>query len=109
VYIELADRITVYVIGIPVVSDIDKNSGDQDIVIFPSPSTGKLTIKFPVSINKFFLLISSIAGQIILEKVFEPKSGIETLDIDLTGFASGTYIIRFQTDEKTYLKKIMLQ
>lgn len=90
------------------VSDIANYSGDSDFIIFPSPSPGKFTIKLPGSmIDGFSLNISSLTGIKILEKKYDTR--FSRLDIDLTEFAPGIYIISIQSNEKTYTKKIIIQ
>ena len=57
----------------------------------------------------FSLKISTLTGIKVLEKKYDTSSSMEILDIDLTEFVPGIYIISIQSNEKTYTKKIVIQ
>lgn len=94
----------------PLLSGVEKELDMEEMIIFPSPSSGKFTIKWPGMPNTgFSLKISTLSGITILEKTFEKSPGRETLDIDLPEIIPGTYVISVQSDEKKYSKKITIQ
>jgi|GEM_PF-3696411 len=66
---------------------------NQNIKVYPIPSTGELTIECPSGIE--FKLYNS-AGQLVKE--FFPNNSISTLN--LTEFAAGTYIAVFLESNK---------
>jgi len=107
-YTEAGERI-IFTVD-PLISALDKNSGEKDMIIFPSPASGKFTIKMPDSgSTNFSLTISTLAGINVLEKTYEIPSSMETLDVDLKEFIPGIYIISLQSNEKKYTKRIIIR
>jgi hypothetical protein len=83
---------------------------DNDMLIYPSPAISELIIKLPGSLTEHFSLkISTVTGINVLEKLYESRSTVQTLDIDLSTFTPGIYIVALQSNEKTYTKKIIIQ
>ena len=75
-----------------------KNYPNKDIYIIPNPAKDHITIEIS---EKSDLEISNIHGQII--KRIESLTG--NADIDISGFASGVYIIRALTNKGIITKK----
>jgi acid phosphatase type 7 len=94
----------------PIISRIDKNTGEPGIIIYPSPASGQFRITLPGSINgSFSLNISTLTGIKVMEKKYDTPSSNESLEIDLKECIPGIYIISIQSNEKTFTKRIIIQ
>ncbi|MEA3452601.1 MAG: BspA family leucine-rich repeat surface protein, partial [Bacteroidota bacterium] len=77
---------------------------DLGISIYPNPTSGKLTIKNEqLIINN--LEITDITGKTIFNSQFSTLNS--QLEIDLSSFESGIYLISIQTDKEIFTTKII--
>ncbi len=71
-------------------SGITSNAGDEIMIIYPSPSSGKFTIMIPGSVKgRFSLNISTPAGTSVMEKKYDPHASGEPLEIRSEKLRSG--------------------
>ena len=65
------------------------------VSIFPNPVVSKFTVKFNgvLKANQQTLKIVSATGQVLLTKEFSKTQLLSGQDIDISGFASGVYIV----------------
>ncbi|MDD5569955.1 MAG: T9SS type A sorting domain-containing protein [Bacteroidales bacterium] len=82
----------------------DKNSG---IEIFPNPNTGKFYLNFENKNNSpMKLQITDLLGKIVFSEI--SNSGAIGI-IDLSGYPNGMYLLKLQTNDKIYYRKILLE
>ncbi len=88
------------------------NTGIDDIntpdpVIYPIPSNGMLFIKGldVIQNNSIAVTVDNMLGKRLLEKHISPR---ETIQLDLSDFLKGMYIIRFSWDNKQITKQIII-
>ena len=74
---------------------------DQEIVIYPNPSTGKITIK--AEDVKLIQIVNSV-GKLIEQYKLEK----ETISINLSEQANGLYFIKFIGKKSTTVRKVMI-
>ncbi|OFY80957.1 MAG: hypothetical protein A2281_12930 [Bacteroidetes bacterium RIFOXYA12_FULL_38_20] len=81
--------------------------GDNDaITIYPNPNDGKFMIKGEVNTTKNVnITIFSATGNKIL--TLTSPNGKISREIDLSGFANGTYIVQVEFNNTHYTKKII--
>lgn len=79
----------------------------QDIRVYPNPSTGIFSIEFPGSFRDFSLSITDIRGNALLSREYTVNRHKETLD--LSGFSDGFYVIRIKTPDRIILRKILIR
>jgi len=90
--------------GIAVVSL--ENQDNNLINIYPNPSNGIFYLDYKnLNSEKLEISIVDLTGKIIYSKYIENNN----LEIDLTNFSKGLYIISFKTDSKIYRQKIVLE
>lgn len=81
------------------------SSSDLGLQVFPNPSSGKIMVSYPVSIENAMLKIISSTGQIV------HKSRINTLDfqstIDIQKFPSGVYIVVLESGTNRQCQKFI--
>jgi len=87
------------------VNDLNKNS----IVVNPNPSNGQFTINFENTTGEIINIdIITYLGQTV--KTINAGSGeIIKENINLSSYTKGIYFIIIKTDNKTYMKKLILK
>jgi hypothetical protein len=84
-----------FVLYDPTLSATDPVFSESSISIFPNPSNGIFTLN--VSTNRtdnYYLTIYNAAGQLVWQEQLSAFNGSRRLNIDLSGYASGLYIVR---------------
>ncbi|HEX6914296.1 MAG TPA: carboxypeptidase-like regulatory domain-containing protein [Chitinophagaceae bacterium] len=72
----------------PVDNTITQNNG---VKIYPNPSAGRFTVSFKSAVNEIF--ITDFTGKILLR--VEAGGKQEKFSVDLSGFPSATYLVRY--------------
>lgn len=85
--IDQSDQIVDVTLEAEVSSVVTVNNQHPDIVIFPNPSQGRVTINSEMIIEK--LVIADLTGRILMEQI--PES--DNFDINLNHIPSGVYLI----------------
>ena len=87
---------------------IDENFNSNDYLIYPNPTTGKISIKTnSISSKNINVSIYSVVGQQIWKN--NDNDIINgNLTIDLTGNLSGVYFVEITTNGKHSVQKIIL-
>jgi hypothetical protein len=71
-----------------------------NLMVFPNPTNGRLSVMFTGYLERYMLLVvHNSAGAEVLRKRIWHSSDTQKDEIDLTGFASGMYIIELITDK----------
>ncbi len=68
----------------------------------PNPTSSLLTLKFPKNIDKGTLNIYNTLGEVILSKIF---SSSNTLQIDVSNFSQGIYLVKINNQTKRFIKQ----
>jgi hypothetical protein len=84
-------------------------SSQNEIHVFPNPSTGITTVNFELeSTQDIILMVQNIAGQEIKHvSLGKRKNGIYTLDC--TSYSPGIYFITLQTDSEVLTEKLIVK
>jgi endonuclease I len=85
------------------IEDEEIISDSNEILIYPNPSDGNLTIGLGNSDKPYSIEIFSLSGQ----KNFE-KQNTKDSEITVSNLAGGTYILKIIQEEKTVTKKIII-
>ena len=80
---------------------------DNSINLFPNPTNDKVYIEIDGLRNDIDVIIHDINGKII--KPFKLIAGEKKLEIDVKGFASGVYNVKFVNKELSVTKKIIVR
>lgn len=70
----------------------------NDFKIYPNPATDNISISFENEINNFEISIFSIEGKLIYKTIANSKN----VNIDISEFTNGLYLIQIKSEEKTY-------
>lgn len=82
------------------------NDDSNQFLVYPNPSTGFISVKFPIENQNSALVIYNLAGQIVFE---ENTSGLEKMQLDLQGLASGTYAISFVSEGTVITERLVIR
>lgn len=63
----------------------------DEILIYPNPTDGKMTIEFPSRESRYHIEIMNASGQLLMNRDLE---NIAKLDIDLKPYGQGLYLIK---------------
>ena len=89
------------------VAVIDINETDA-VNVFPNPGNGLINVELSLNAADVKLMVTSIAGQQLLQKDLGTGSGSINEQLDLTQFAKGSYLLQVQTEGNTYFTKLIL-
>ena len=82
-----------------------RETGKQGI--YPNPSTGKFTLKFPFTDQKGInIQVYDVIGKSVLQKISMPV--VNELNIDISSFADGIYFIELRSCSSVMVKKILI-
>jgi hypothetical protein len=80
---------------------------EQDIAVFPNPSTGNITIRFKNAHNNNVLMhVYNTMGQMVYQTNFDNS---QNRDVNLTALGKGVYVCKFLVDGKQFVKRIVIQ
>lgn len=83
-----------------------EETGNIEFLIYPVPSQdGLLHIQVPVS-GSVIVEVLSLEGKMLLRS---KESNTQDVSINTGDLSSGTYVVRVIADDKTFIKKIILQ
>lgn len=91
-----------------VYSGVDnKPKAETQLLIYPNPSDGKMTIEMPTGNNKADkqIFIYNPVGSLVWQK----NSSSDMVQIDISSFPEGIYLVKVYSDGKSFTKKIILQ
>lgn len=98
------DSLTVWFIN-PTNTGITTNK-TESLIIYPNPSNGQFTIG-NISNNNFDIKIIDYQGRMVYNNSFNNINN--QVNIDLSGFAKGIYLLQFQTTEGITTKQIVVE
>ena len=77
------------------------------IIVYPNPNNGTFTVELPAVALKTTITVLDMYGQIIETRVIT-DSNIEKVNFSFDNLASGSYMIRVNSDGTTYDGKILI-
>ncbi|MCD4698579.1 MAG: T9SS type A sorting domain-containing protein, partial [Bacteroidales bacterium] len=83
---------------------------NQNILLYPNPSSGKLVIKIQkvLSENANLKILNSL-GEIMYQEYLEKSSVQKDINLNLKGFEPGVYFISIRNNELQFNKKLILK
>jgi len=93
----ICDGIVSAFTSIQTISTLDCKIGDmlltESLLVFPNPATDVITINIDEDITADNISVTDVQGNVVLNKVVKSNS----ISIDVSGLANGTYIVIAQT------------
>ncbi len=87
---------------------IENTNDAQEIILYPNPSKGMVSIIFPINTNgyKSIKLYSNTGSQVLINTI---RQSIDNeIQLDLSGLPNGLYIYQISNGMKTITGKINL-
>jgi len=71
----------------------------NDFGLYPNPTTGKFRLQFnsAVALNDVTINITSITGQLVMQKVVKHNGGTLTQELDMSSQARGVYVVELRS------------
>ncbi|MCF8373890.1 MAG: aryl-sulfate sulfotransferase [Bacteroidales bacterium] len=85
---------------------INEEGSDMDITLYPNPASEVLTIRFDGLYENIPIEIYSITGQLVYTEQMDTYKNIE---LDISTLNEGIYIIYFRTENRVYVRKLVIQ
>lgn len=83
----------------------DHTAGREQLIIYPNPSSGPVSVTLPTEIKGTIILkIMSPAGKILITSVYNAG---ETINPDLSSLGPGIYIVVAEGESKSFRQKII--
>ncbi len=76
------------------------------VKVFPNPTTGKCKVSLPNLQGSYSLLILDNFGKVLIEG---DNKDSRLVELDLSNFSKGIYLLQIITGEQTYFEKIIKQ
>ena len=90
------------------ISAVQSEETDENISIYPNPTTGKIKIVFSLQkAENVWLNLYDVQGKSLDLRDFEGKTGRNEMEYDLQNYPSGAYFVDFQSSEKREVLKVM--
>jgi hypothetical protein len=90
---------------ISLVGNTEVESGDNSFVLYPNPANGKLTITGLTQLSGNIIMYDQLGKQIYNQAIIPGQSSI---NLDLTSFTKGLYVVRIVTDNTDSVQKLMV-
>jgi len=88
---------------------IDDQAGIPHMIIFPNPTTGKISIEVPGLKENLSIEITDILGKKVRELTIHGKDGNTTSETDLSALPKGIYFISFHASNHQATEKLVLE
>ena len=87
---------------------LSKTNNYSEIFVFPNPTEDKLYVQINEEVSgEIYLKLFSDELQIVWRKEVNLQDGQHTLQLDVSGFAKGSYFLMVESNRKKWVKKII--
>lgn len=87
-----------------------RNNTDGSIQLIPNPAKESVNVVYTASVqDEYTILINSSRGERMLEKVVEVKKGMQSTHFDVSGLASGIYIVQILTKHEVFSERLIIE
>jgi hypothetical protein len=85
-------------------------SYSNDVILYPNPATGAVTINFNLNENSSInIKLSNLEGQTIYSKESNETAGIYSHTFTMDNYAKGIYFLSITTTKETIVRKVVLE
>lgn len=80
----------------------------KEFAVYPNPTSGALTLTLEVleSTKPLQLKVYSLIGQEMHSEVITPFSGVKKMQLDMTRFPKGIYMLEISNGDKSRIKRV---
>ncbi|WP_026465048.1 T9SS type A sorting domain-containing protein [Adhaeribacter aquaticus] len=89
---------------------IKESSLSAATLVYPNPSTGRITVTVPfIGNNQVLVKIYDAQGRVVYEELFKGIQGTFSNTFDLSSKGKGVYLLQISTENSSIIKKLLLQ
>ncbi len=86
------------------------SSSVKNIHVYPNPTDAYATMQFNAEISGVYMLqISDIVGRVIVENTGNANAGMNILNLDLSTYNKGIYLVTLKLADQTVTTKVVVQ
>lgn len=91
-------------------SSINTVSTTVAVTVAPNPATSNINVQYKANdIENIQIQIFNLSGVVMFNKAFNTNAGANVFPINISNYASGNYILKLVTKDKTYTSKFIKQ
>lgn len=93
------------------VDNLQKNSPLEQFQIFPNPTSDHVNITFSLEQGQEGMLVElrDVLGRLLVQKKIDAVSGLNALELNVSTFEAGNYILSLQSDRVLQSKSIIIR
>ena len=91
---------------VDIINGVSEFENDKLFSVYPNPTNGSITILYPPSFSEIKIEILNITGEVV--KMVDAND-LSSVNIDLSSFSKGIYLLKINTDSYFVIKKLMVQ
>ncbi len=100
---------TWYTVNVRVCTGVDEVDANIQIGLYPNPTTGLLHFAVEgLDGQQVDVAVFSLQGQRILSQQFENVGGGNAMQLDLNGYATGTYLVQVQAGDYSSVHRVVV-
>ncbi len=88
---------------------IEETQIETSLFAYPNPTDGLVTIEFQSADEQVEILVFDFTGKIISDQQFNTEHTMRSVNIDLSGNATGLYFVQMRTSEGVRTVRVMKQ
>ncbi|MCS6904473.1 MAG: fibronectin type III domain-containing protein [Bacteroidia bacterium] len=97
-----------------VVDNLRVDSGVEEgvsrYVVYPNPTTGRLQVELRGGVfGELGIRVVDVSGRVVVDRRVEVVEGMNSVELDLTGYASGIYLLQLQQGADVETVKVVLK
>lgn len=93
-------------VPVGIFTQITKNTIDNNLLVFPNPSNGKIKITIENSTEVYEISVMSLDGKVL----YKDQSNLNNKEISLEGLSKGIYLLQLtDKDHKSISKKLVIE
>jgi len=93
------------------IDNIQKDSPLEQFQVFPNPVFDKVNITFSLTQaqEKINLQLRDVLGRLLFEKTIDAVSGLNALELNVSNFSPGNYIVSLQSNQVLESQSIIIR
>jgi hypothetical protein len=90
--------------------DVQLANGSLQLAVYPNPINTIATVEFVCSENSTTTIdVTDIAGRLISSQTMNTTTGLNTMQLDVSKVAKGVYTLKVNSNDKTEIKKVVIE
>jgi hypothetical protein len=90
-----------------IVSAINESTGNLPFSLYPVPAKDKVTLQFSPQSETMMIHVMNMMGATVITKTVSPEAGSISFDMNVSGLASGMYMLQFISGNRSGVRKFV--